>query len=51
MKCLKNEGVRILTSEKLLDLSQKTTEDEVSSEREVFWEVNRQRLLREIEEK
>ena len=29
MKCMNNEEVRILTSEKILDLGQKTTKDEV----------------------
>ena len=48
---MKNEGFRNLTSEETIDLGQKSTEDEVWSEREVFWEVKRRGLSREIEEK
>ena len=46
-----NEGILILTIDETLDLGRKSTKDEVYSEREVFWEVKRRRLLREIEEK
>ena len=48
---MKNEGFRNLTNEETLDLGQKSNEDEVWSEREVFWEVKRRGLLREIEKK
>ena len=47
---MKNEGFRNLTSEETIGLGQKSTEDEVWSEREVFWEVKRQGLSREIKE-
>ena len=47
---MKNEGFRNLTSEETIDLGQKSTEDVVWSEREVFWEVKRQGLSREIKE-
>ena len=32
MKCMKNEGIGILTSEETLDLGRKTTENEDQSE-------------------
>ena len=48
---MKNEGYRNLTSEETIGLGQKSTEDEVWSEREVFWEVKRRGLSSEIEEK
>ena len=51
MKCVKNEGIWILTIDETLDLGFKSTKDEVYSEREVFWEAKRQRLSREIKEK
>ena len=47
---MKNEGFKNLTNVETLDLGRKSTKDEVQSEREVFWEVKRRVLSREIEE-
>ena len=46
---MKNEGLKTLTREENLDLGQKSTGNEVWSEREVFGKVRSQKGSREIE--
>ena len=49
MKCMKNEGLRILTSEEEQNLGRKSLGNEVWSEREKFGKVRGQKGSREIE--
>ena len=49
MKCMKNEGLRTLTSEEEQNQGRKSLGNEVWSEREEFGKVRGQKESREIE--